>query len=130
MNFGRCHAMNAGRISTPAIMFVPIRKTSNTLISLWNSNGENAHGKIPPTMTANVLNTAAPVVCSAVVIALGLRPRWPSAFPQPFTPLPLFQEAADEIARLRDIQEFATFTLISFAMEEQILHTSIRIYEE
>ena len=40
--------MNAGRISTPAIMFVPISKDQQHAHSLWNSNGENAHGKIPP----------------------------------------------------------------------------------
>ena len=65
--------MKQGRISTPAIMLVAIRKISSTLISLWNSSGEKAHGRIPPIITAKVLKTEAPVLRSAVMIASSSR---------------------------------------------------------
>ena len=50
-------------------MLLPIRKMSSKLISLWKSSAQNAHGRMPPTITAKVLKTAAPVVLSAVVTA-------------------------------------------------------------
>ena len=47
MKRGRAHAMYAGNIKSPTITLVDIRMISNTLISLWNSTGENTHGARP-----------------------------------------------------------------------------------
>ena len=62
MKRGLKAATKLGRIITPVMALVIIRKISNCAIRRWKSTGENIQTAKPPTMTNRVFRTAAPVV--------------------------------------------------------------------